>query len=85
MFNVNILVLCTAPNKYQVVDPEGIIKASSCVDIVVRHTALLANNCNIIDKFRIHMQEYPTKQVMFIMFKKNTHWSIKKLKFCKSC
>lgn len=68
MFNVNILVLCTAPNKYQVVDPEGIIKASSCVDIVVRHTALLTNNCNIIDKFRIHMQEYPTKQVMFIMF-----------------
>lgn len=63
-FPVKFKVLCTAPNKYQVVDPEGIIKASSCVDIVVRHTALLANNCNIIDKFRIHMQEYPTKQVI---------------------
>jgi len=47
-----------------VVDPEGIIKASSCVDIVVRHTAILASNCNVIDKFRIHMHEYPTKQVI---------------------
>ncbi|XP_029175148.1 motile sperm domain-containing protein 1-like isoform X3 [Nylanderia fulva] len=63
-FPVKFKVLCTAPNKYQVVDPEGIIKASSCVDIVVRHTALLANNCNVIDKFRIHMQEYPTKQII---------------------
>lgn len=63
-FPMKFKVLCTAPNKYQVVDPEGIIKAKSCVDIVVRHTALLANNCNIVDKFRIHMQEYPTKQII---------------------
>ncbi|KYM86244.1 Motile sperm domain-containing protein 1 [Atta colombica] len=63
-FPVKFRVLCTAPYKYQVVDPEGIIKASSCVDIVVRHTAILANNCNVIDKFRIHMHEYPTKQII---------------------
>jgi len=64
VINFNVLVLCTAPNKYQVVDPEGIIKAKSCVDLVIRHTALLASNCNVVDKFRIHMQEYPTKQVI---------------------
>ncbi|XP_012231830.1 motile sperm domain-containing protein 1-like [Linepithema humile] len=63
-FSVKFRVLCTAPNKYKVVNSEGKIKASSCIDIVVRHTALLANNCNIIDKFRIHMEEYPTKQVI---------------------
>ncbi|KAG5328703.1 MSPD1 protein, partial [Acromyrmex charruanus] len=63
-FPVKFRVLCTAPYKYQVVDPEGIIKASSCVDIVVRHTAILANNCNVIDKFRIHMHEYPSKQII---------------------
>ncbi|KAL0112186.1 hypothetical protein PUN28_011928 [Cardiocondyla obscurior] len=63
-FPVKFRVLCTAPYKYQVVDPEGVIKASSCVDIVVRHTAILPNNCNIIDKFRIHMHEYPTKQLL---------------------
>lgn len=64
LFNPNILVLCTAPNKYKVVDPEGTIKARCCVDIVIRHTAPLPSNCNVIDKFRIHMQEHPTKQVM---------------------
>ncbi|KAG5322943.1 MSPD1 protein, partial [Pseudoatta argentina] len=63
-FPVKFRVLCTAPYKYQVVDPEGIIKASSCVDIVVRHMAILANNCNVIDKFRIHMHEYPSKQII---------------------
>ncbi|XP_077269174.1 motile sperm domain-containing protein 1 isoform X1 [Temnothorax americanus] len=63
-FPVKFRVLCTAPYKYQVVDPEGVIKPSSCVDIVVRHTAILASNCNVVDKFRILMHEYPNKQVI---------------------
>lgn len=63
-FPVKFKVLCTAPNKYKVVDPEGTIKARCCVDIVIRHTALLMSNCNVIDKFRIHMQEHPTKQAI---------------------
>ncbi|XP_015589432.1 motile sperm domain-containing protein 1 isoform X2 [Cephus cinctus] len=63
-FPVKFKVLCTAPNKYKVVDPEGTIKARCCVDIVVRHTALLIANCNATDKFRIQMQEHPSKQVM---------------------
>lgn len=61
-FPVKFKVLCTAPNKYKVVDPEGTIKAKCCVDIVVRHLALLISNCNVTDKFRIQMQEHPTKQ-----------------------
>ncbi|XP_035732419.1 motile sperm domain-containing protein 1-like isoform X1 [Vespa mandarinia] len=61
-FPVKFKVLCTAPNKYKVVDPEGTIKAKCCVDIVVRHTALLISNCNVTDKFRIQMQEHPSKQ-----------------------
>lgn len=56
-------MLSTAPNKYKVVDPEGTIKSRCCVDIVVRHTALIVANCNVVDKFRIQMQEHPTKQV----------------------
>ncbi|CAD6236426.1 GSCOCG00008176001-RA-CDS [Cotesia congregata] len=63
-FPVKFKVLSTAPNKYKVVDPEGTIKSRCCVDIVVRHTALLAANCNVVDKFRIQMQEHPTKQVI---------------------
>lgn len=63
-FPVKFKVLCTAPNKYKVVDPEGTIKERCCVDIVVRHTALLLSNCNVTDKFRIQMQEHPTKQTI---------------------
>ncbi|XP_054003036.1 motile sperm domain-containing protein 1-like isoform X1 [Hylaeus anthracinus] len=63
-FPVRFKVLCTAPNKYKVVDPEGTIKSRFCVDIVVRHTSLLLSNCNVIDKFRIQMQEHPTKQAI---------------------
>ncbi|KAI4499364.1 hypothetical protein M0802_005624 [Mischocyttarus mexicanus] len=61
-FPIKFKVLCTAPNKYKVVDPEGTIKAKCCVDLVVRHTALLISNCNVTDKFRVHMQEHPNKQ-----------------------
>ena len=63
-FPIRFKVLCTAPNKYKVVDPEGTIKARCCVDIVVRHTAPLLSNCHILDKFRIQMQEHPTKQAI---------------------
>ncbi|KAK0182299.1 hypothetical protein PV327_000451 [Microctonus hyperodae] len=63
-FPVKFKVLSTAPNKYKVVDPEGTIKSRCCVDIVVRHNALVSANCNVIDKFRIQMEEYPTKQVI---------------------
>ncbi|XP_076390121.1 motile sperm domain-containing protein 1 isoform X1 [Megachile rotundata] len=63
-FPIKFKVLCTAPNKYKVVDPEGTIKARCCVDIVVRHTSLVLSNCNVVDKFRIQMQEHPTKQAI---------------------
>ncbi|XP_063984717.1 motile sperm domain-containing protein 1-like [Diachasmimorpha longicaudata] len=63
-FPVKFKVLSTAPNKYKVGDPEGTIKPKNCIDIVVRHTALLTANCNVVDKFRIQMQEHPTKQVI---------------------
>jgi predicted adenine nucleotide alpha hydrolase (AANH) superfamily ATPase len=46
-----------------VVDPEGSIRPKFCIDIVVRHTAISAANCNITDKFRIHLQNHTTKQV----------------------
>ncbi|KAF7992897.1 hypothetical protein HCN44_005678 [Aphidius gifuensis] len=63
-FPVRFKVLSTAPNKYKVVDPEGTIKSRCCVDIVVRHIALITANCNAIDKLRIQMQEHPSKQII---------------------
>lgn len=57
------LVLSTAPNKYAVIDPEGSMGPLSCVDIVIRHTMPISGNCNVIDKFRITMQDHSTKEV----------------------
>lgn len=61
-----VLVLCTAPNKYSVIDPEGSIGPRSCVDIVIRHNAPISAHCNVIDKFRISMQDHTTKKVCIL-------------------
>ncbi|CAH1997669.1 unnamed protein product [Acanthoscelides obtectus] len=63
-FPVKFKVLCTAPNKYAVIDPEGSIGPRMLVDIVIRHTIPTPANCNITDKFRISMQDHTTKQVI---------------------
>ncbi|KAL1123109.1 hypothetical protein AAG570_002197 [Ranatra chinensis] len=63
-FAVRFKVLCTSPNKYTVVDPDGSIKPRCCVDIVVRHNAVSLANSNVTDKFRIQMQDHATKQVI---------------------
>ncbi|XP_025829273.1 motile sperm domain-containing protein 1-like [Agrilus planipennis] len=63
-FPVRFKVLCTSPNKYTVIDPEGSIGPSKCVDIVIRHTMPLLAHCNITDKFRITLQDHTTKQVL---------------------
>lgn len=56
-------MLCTSPNKYSVIDPEGSIGPHMLVDIVIRHNSPTASNCNVTDKFRISMQDHTTKQV----------------------
>lgn len=63
-FPIKFTILCTAPNKYQVVNTGGIIRPKCCIDIVVRHISLLLSNCNVVDKFRIQIQEHPSKQVI---------------------
>ncbi|KAF5290614.1 hypothetical protein FQR65_LT01904 [Abscondita terminalis] len=63
-FPVRFKVLCTAPNKYTVIDPDGSIGPQACVDIVVRHTFPIIANCNSLDKFRITMQDHSTRQVL---------------------
>ncbi|KAJ8982159.1 hypothetical protein NQ317_013944 [Molorchus minor] len=63
-FPVRFKVLCTAPNKYAVIDPEGSIGPHMLVDIVIRHTMPIAATCNVTDKFRISMQDHTTKQVL---------------------
>ncbi|CAK9830083.1 Motile sperm domain-containing protein 1 [Anthophora retusa] len=63
-FPITFKVLCTAPDKYKVVPPEGTIKSLCCVDIIVRHTHLVMSNCNVVDKFKIRIQDYPNKQII---------------------
>nr|XP_022912129.1 motile sperm domain-containing protein 1-like [Onthophagus taurus] len=63
-FTIKYKVLCTAPNKYNVTDPEGSIRPQSCIDLVVRHTMPISANCNGVDKFRISIHDNTTKQLL---------------------
>ena len=58
------LVLCTAPGKYRIVDPEGSIKPHCCVDIVIRHISINPTCYHITDKFRIQMNEHNSRQLL---------------------
>lgn len=57
-------MLCTAPWKYRIVDPEGSIKAHCCVDVVIRHNSVTPSCFHVTDKFRVQMNDYATKQVL---------------------
>ncbi|KPI92500.1 Motile sperm domain-containing protein 1 [Papilio xuthus] len=63
-FSVNFKVLCTSPNKFTVIDPEGIIAPQSCIDIVVRYTQPSLAHCNTTEKFRITMYDRNTQQAL---------------------
>lgn len=56
-FALRFKVLSTAPRKYVVLDAEGTIKPRCCIDIVVRHNAILPCNYGVVDKFRVQMSE----------------------------
>ncbi|KAL3274799.1 hypothetical protein HHI36_019583 [Cryptolaemus montrouzieri] len=62
-FPIKFKVLCTAPNKYTVIDPDGSIGPQALVDIVIRHTLPIPANCGVVDKFRITMLDQHTQQV----------------------
>ncbi|KAK9703175.1 MSP (Major sperm protein) domain [Popillia japonica] len=63
-FKIRYKVLCTTPNKYTVIDPDGSIAPQSCIDLVIRHTMPVQANCNIIDKFRVSISDHVTKQFL---------------------
>ncbi|KAG7302034.1 hypothetical protein JYU34_013489 [Plutella xylostella] len=63
-FAVNFKVLCTSPNKFTVIDPEGVIAPQSCIDIVVRYTQPSVAHCSTTEKFRITMYDRNTQQAL---------------------
>ncbi|OWR52766.1 motile sperm domain-containing protein 1 isoform 1 [Danaus plexippus plexippus] len=63
-FSVNFKVLCTSPNKFTVIDPEGVIAPQSCIDIVVRYSQPSISHCNSAEKFRITMYDRNTQQAL---------------------
>lgn len=63
-FVLKFKVFSTSPRKYVVVDADGTIKPHCCIDIVIRHNALLPSNYGVTDKFRIQMSEYGHRQVI---------------------
>jgi len=64
ILSILLPVLCTAPWKYRIIDPEGSIKPHCCVDIVIRHNSIEPTNFHVTDKFRIQMIEHSSSQIL---------------------
>ncbi|KAK6298656.1 hypothetical protein J4Q44_G00301660 [Coregonus suidteri] len=56
-FAFKFKVLCTAPNKYTVVDSTGDVKPQCCVDIVIQQKYVRACHNGVYDKFRLQVSE----------------------------
>lgn len=69
-------MLCTSPNKFTVIDPEGVIAPQSCIDIVVRYTQPSVTHCDTTEKFRITMYDRNTQQVTEIFFRFLKRYSV---------
>ncbi|KPP66789.1 motile sperm domain-containing protein 1-like, partial [Scleropages formosus] len=63
-FALKFKVLCTAPNKYAVVDATGAVKPQCCVDIVIRHRDVRACHYGVIDKFRLQVSEQSHRKAL---------------------
>lgn len=59
-FPVKFKVLSNCPKRYAVADNVGTLKPKCCVDIVVRHTAVLPCNYGVTNKIRIAMSKLGT-------------------------
>ncbi|KAF6715308.1 Motile sperm domain-containing protein 1 [Oryzias melastigma] len=63
-FALKFKVLCTAPNKYSVVDSTGAVKPQCCVDIVIRHRDVRACHYGVYDKFRLQVSEQSQRKAL---------------------
>lgn len=63
-FALKFKVLCTAPNKYVVVDAAGAVKPKCCVDIVIRHRDVRPCHYGVIDKFRLQVSEQSQRKAL---------------------
>ncbi|KAJ8668843.1 hypothetical protein QAD02_000102 [Eretmocerus hayati] len=62
-FTIRFKVLCTAPSKYVVCDPEGTLRPNCYMDLSLRHIALTPKNC-MVDKFRVLLYERSSMQLL---------------------
>ncbi|XP_076043422.1 motile sperm domain-containing protein 1-like isoform X2 [Oratosquilla oratoria] len=63
-FPISFQVLCNAPTRYIVLDPQGTLRSQCCLDIVVRHTDVRRENLRAQDKLRIHVTEEGSQKVL---------------------
>ncbi|CAL1614113.1 unnamed protein product [Knipowitschia caucasica] len=63
-FALKFKVLCTAPNKYNVVDATGAVKPQCCVDIVIRHRDVRSCHFGVYDKFRLQVSEQSQRKAL---------------------
>ena len=56
--------MCNKPANYAVEKAEGLIVASKCTDLVIRHVAVSPKTVGKTDKFRLTIFHAETKQEM---------------------
>uniref|UniRef100_A0A8D3BQ32 MSP domain-containing protein n=1 Tax=Scophthalmus maximus TaxID=52904 RepID=A0A8D3BQ32_SCOMX len=49
-FRISFKMLCTAPSLYRVVEAEGSVRASSCVDLYVSHQTVIQIKTDVVDQ-----------------------------------
>ncbi|XP_072180282.1 motile sperm domain-containing protein 1-like [Diadema setosum] len=63
-FPFKFKVLCTAPRKYNVVDPEGTVKPGCCIDVLIRIKELSQTGFGQRDKFRLNLYRHGQREVI---------------------
>lgn len=63
-YTIKYRVLSTAPEKYIVSTPEGTIPSHYRADVVIRHNDVKPINCDVVDKFRVQMQDKVNRKII---------------------
>lgn len=63
-FAFRFRVWCTNPSRYSVSNADGVVRPRCCVDIIIRHKAVIPENEGRPDKFRIQITDNGQKTVL---------------------
>ncbi|VDK86019.1 unnamed protein product [Litomosoides sigmodontis] len=73
-FPIKFKVKCTNSHNFSVIEPCGILRASSSIDIIVRYVAVKFQTCLGLETFRIEIFSVHNQKVIDILELQNDCW-----------